>query len=286
MDYGHPLEFGAFVTPLHERAEAVVELAQLAERVGLDLVTFQDHPYQRRFLDAWTLLSYVAGRTERVRLAADVLNLPLRPPAVVARAAASLDILSAGRVELGLGAGAFWEGIVAMGGTQRTPGESVDALEEAIDVIRELWRTDEPGGATYEGTHYSLKGASRGPAPLHDVSIWVGALKPRMLDLVGRKADGWLPSLPYLQPGDLARGNERIDAAARAVGREPAAIRRLLNVAGLDGAPSEWVSELTRLALEEGVSVFVLMADDATTIEAFATEVAPAVRDRVAAARA
>jgi hypothetical protein len=120
---------------------------------------------------------------------------------------------------------------------------------------------------------------------LHDVSIWVGALRPRMLDLVGRKADGWLPSLPYLQPGDLARGNERIDAAARSVGRDPAVIRRLLNLAGLDGAPADWTPELTRLALEDGVSVFVLMADDATAIEAFATEVAPAVRERVTAAR-
>ena len=103
MDYGHPLEFGAFITPAHESAETVVELARLAERVGLDLVTFQDHPYQRRFLDTWTLLSYVAGRTERVRLAANVLNLPLRPPAVVARAVASLDILSGGRADSGSG---------------------------------------------------------------------------------------------------------------------------------------------------------------------------------------
>jgi luciferase-like monooxygenase/hemerythrin HHE cation binding domain-containing protein len=285
MDYGHPLEFGVFLTPAHESAEAVVEHARLAERLGLDLVTFQDHPYQRRFLDTWTLLSYVAGSTERVRLAANVLNLPLRPPAVVARAVASLDILSGGRAELGLGAGSFWDGIEAMGGDRLGPGQSVDALEEAIDVIRELWRTDERGGARYEGTYYSLKGASRGPAPLHDVSIWVGALKPRMLDLVGRKGDGWLPSMPYLQPGDLARGNERIDAGARSVGRDPAEIRRLLNVAGLDGAPPDWVPELTRLALEEGVSVFILMGDDPRAIELLATDVAPAVREQVATAR-
>jgi hypothetical protein len=91
--------------------------------------------------------------------------------------------------------------------------------------------------------------------------------------------------MPYLQSGDLARGNERIDAAARSAGRDPVEIRRLLNVAGLVGAPADWIPELTRLALEDGVSVFVLMADDATAIEAFATEVAPAVRERVTAAR-
>ncbi len=93
-DYGHALEFGVFVTPSAAGAGSVVDLAVLADATGLDLVTFQDHPYQARFLDIWTLLSFVAARTSRVRVAPNVLNLPLRPPAVVARAAASLDILS------------------------------------------------------------------------------------------------------------------------------------------------------------------------------------------------
>jgi alkanesulfonate monooxygenase SsuD/methylene tetrahydromethanopterin reductase-like flavin-dependent oxidoreductase (luciferase family) len=84
-----------------------VELAVLSERVGLDLVTFQDHPYQAAFHDTWTLLTWVAARTERIQLSGNVLNLPLRPPAVLARAAASLDLLSGGRVGLGLGAGGF-----------------------------------------------------------------------------------------------------------------------------------------------------------------------------------
>ena len=228
-DYGHSLEFGVFVTPSNEQPAAVVELAVLADRAGLDLVTFQDHPYQRRFLDTWTLLSYVAARTQRVRLAPNVLNLPLRPPAIVARSVASLDLLSGGRVELGIGSGAFWDAIEALGGRRLRPGESVDALEEAIDVIRALW-ADERRGATFEGEHYRLAGAARGPRPAHDVAIWIGAYKPRMLALTGRKGDGWLPSLSYLEPGDLAAGNAAIDEAAVAAGRDPAAIRRLLNV--------------------------------------------------------
>ncbi len=280
-DYGHDLEFGVFITPTAADAERVVELSVLADRRGLDLVTFQDHPYQSRFLDAWTLLSVVAARTERVRVAANVHNLPLRPPAVLARSVATLDILSGGRAELGIGAGAFWNAIAAMGGPRRLPRESVDALEEAIDVIRALWDVEQPRGARLEGEHYRLRGAARGPAPVHDVSIWIGALKPRMLDLVGRKGDGWLPSLPYLQPGDLAAGNARIDAAAARAGRAPGEIRRLLNVDGsLDAG------ELARLALEDGVSTFILMADDTATIEAFASEVAPAVRELVADGRA
>lgn len=105
-DYGHDLLFGTFITPAAANAENVVALAQLADRCGLDLATFQDHPYQPAFLDTWSLLSFIATRTETIRLAPNVLNLPLRQPAVIARSAASLDILSGGRVELGLGAGA------------------------------------------------------------------------------------------------------------------------------------------------------------------------------------
>ena len=90
MDYGHALEFGAFITPAAANPDVPVLLSQAAEASGLDLVTFQDHPYQPAFLDTWTLLSYVAARTERVRLAGNVHNLPLRNPAVLARAAASL----------------------------------------------------------------------------------------------------------------------------------------------------------------------------------------------------
>lgn len=286
MDYGHELEFGVFVTPAAGAAAAVVELAALADAAGLDLVTFQDHPYQARFLDTWTLLSFVAAATTSVRLAPNVLNLPLRPPAVVARAAASLDILSGGRFELGLGAGAFWDGIAAMGGPRLRPGESVDALAEAIDVIRALWDVEQPGPARYDGRFHRLEGAARGPASPHPIGIWIGAYKPRMLRLTGRKADGWLPSLSYLEPGALAAGNATIDDAAADAGRDPREIRRLLNVPPSDAPSAQWAEELARFALEDGIGTFIVMGDDATTIERFAAEVAPAVREQVAAARA
>src|SRR5581483_7679009 len=119
-DYGHDLRFGTFLTPQAARPQDVVALAQLTERAGLDLATFQDHPYQPAFLDTWTLMTWVAAQTETIRLAPNVLNVPLRPPAVVARAAASLDLLSGGRLELALGAGGFWGPIKAMGGPDRT----------------------------------------------------------------------------------------------------------------------------------------------------------------------
>src|SRR5688500_8763085 len=102
-DYGHSLAFGTFLTPRNDRPDLVLELARLTETAALDLATFQDHPSQSRFLDTWTLLSYVAAQTTRISVAPNVINLPLRPPTVLARAAASLDLLSDGRFELGLG---------------------------------------------------------------------------------------------------------------------------------------------------------------------------------------
>lgn len=295
-DYGHDLLFGTFVTPSVQPVTHAVDLAVVADRAGIDLVTFQDHPYQPRFHDTWTLLSYVASRTERVRVSGNVLNLPLRQPAVLARAAASLDLLSGGRLELGIGAGGFWDAIESMGGRRLTPGQSVGALEEAIAVIREIWAAGKPGGVRVDGEYYTVKGAKRGPAPAHDIGVWVGAYRPKMLALTGRVADGWLPSLGYLKggPDDLRDLNARIDDAAAGAGRDPSAVRRLLNIGGrfaptsrgpLDGPPDQWAEELAELTLEHGVSAFILATDDAATIERYAAEVAPATRALVNAAR-
>ena len=127
----HDLVFGSFLTPSAERPERVVDLARLTEQVGLDLVGIQDHPYQARFLDTWTLLSVIAARTSRITVTPNVANLPLRPPAVLARSVATLDLLSQGRVELGLGAGGFFEAIAAIGRSRRLDARrAVDALEE------------------------------------------------------------------------------------------------------------------------------------------------------------
>ena len=193
-DYGHPLLFGSFITPTNGPARQPVELAVLAEDLGFDLVTFQDHPYQPAFHDTWTLLAWVAARTERVHVSGNVLNLPLRSPAVLARAAASLDLLSGGRFDLGLGAGGFWDGVAAMGGRRLTSGQAVDALSEGIDVIRSVWGQGDRPRFDVDGEYYRVSGTMRGPAPAHNIPIWLGAYKPRMLRPTGRKADGWLPS--------------------------------------------------------------------------------------------
>jgi hypothetical protein len=294
-DYGHDLLFGASLPPDAGQASTVLALSRVVEELGLDVLAFQDHPYQPGFCDTWTLLSFLAARTSRVRLLPDVANVPLRPPAVLARAAAALDILSGGRLELGLGAGYFLDAIAAMGGPRRTAAEHVDALEEAITVIRQLWTPGPP--VHFAGRWYQLEGARPGPAPAHPIGIWLGAYKRRMLELTGRLADGWVPSTGYAGPEDLGPMSRILDEAAERAGRDPAEIRRAYNISGrfgrsgpgfLQGPPAVWAEQLTDLVLEHGMSTFILGPgpDAASDLRQFAEEVAPAVRKAVEQARA
>jgi len=290
VDFGRDVRFGYFLIPY--AADPLLATAQEVERRGLDYVAVQDHPYQRRYVDTWTLLSMIAAGTSRVGVFPDVANLPLRPPAVLAKAAASLDLLSGGRVELGLGAGGFWDAIEAYGGPRRDPGAALAALAEAIEVIRLVWS----GGRNlrFEGRHYRLAGAQSGPVPAHPIGIWLGVYGPKALRLAGRVADGWVPSLR----GDLAPIRDmarRLDDAAADAGRDPAAIRRILNAGGtvtdgpseglLKGPVDQWVDQLTDLVVTDGFDTFVLWAEAPGQLERFAEEVVPAVRAQVASLR-
>ena len=293
-DYGRKLEFGVSVAPLADPPDFVREVAVAADRAALDLLGIQDHPYQRRFLDTWTLISTLVPVTERVRFFPDVASLPLRPPAMLAKAAASLDVLSGGRVEVGLGAGAFWDAIVAMGGPRRKPGVAVRSVEEAIQVMRLVW--SEERSVRFEGEIYTLKGLKPGPHPVHEIGIWVGAGGPRMLDLIGRLADGWVPSMGWATPDRLPEMHAHIDGGAARAGRGPDEIRRVYNISGmigeeadaaLVGPPARWVEQLSHFALELGMDTFIYWpaGDPVRQAELFASEVVPGVREAVAAGR-
>jgi alkanesulfonate monooxygenase SsuD/methylene tetrahydromethanopterin reductase-like flavin-dependent oxidoreductase (luciferase family) len=261
------VKLGIFAVPDATDAGTTVETIVAADRAGLDLVGIQDHPYQRRFFDTWTLLSYAAGLTERVRLVPDVINLPLRLPTLLAKSAASLDVLSKGRVELGIGAGAFWEGVEAMGGVRRTPKQSVDALEEAITILRTFWSGER--SVDFQGEHYAVRGAKPGPAPAHPIGIWVGAYGPRMLRLTGRLGDGWLPSLGdrYMKAEDAPRMQAAVDEGAKAAGREPAEIERALNVMALDGPARSWPDALARIVTDLRFSTILVSVPTEEPIE-------------------
>ena len=294
-DLGHEVSFGVFLPNPASQAATVVRLAQLAEDQGLDLIGIQDHPYNPDLLDTWTLLSHLAAATERVRLFPDVTCLPLRPAAVLARSAASLDLLSRGRVELGLGAGFFLDPIAGMGAPELTRGQTVDALAEAIGVIRALWNATEP--VTLPGKFHHLRDAAPGPRPDHDIGIWVGSYGRRMLGLTARLADGWVPSQGYAGPTEVAGLTARLDDLIIDAGREPADLVRIYNINGrfspggngfLDGSPAVWAEQLTELVLLQGFSSFVLApsGDIISSIGTFAEQVAPDVRERVARERA
>lgn len=277
-----PIKLGVFLVPDATDPASTVGQILAADHAGLDFVAVQDHPYQWRFFDTWTLLAYAAARTERPRFIPDVLNLPLRLPSLVAKSVASLDVLSGGRVELGLGAGAFWDGVEAMGGPRRTPRESVDALEEAVAILRSFWSGER--SVNFEGQYYRVKGAHPGPPPSHPVGIWIGAYGPRMLRLTGSLADGWLPSLGghYLQPEDVSDRQAAIDEAARAAGRDPDQIERAVNVMALDGAPGSWAEQLAQIATELRFStllVGVSSEDPVGFVRRLGNDVAPRVRE-------
>jgi len=293
-DAGLPVRFGWFLVPEAAEPRGLVADVRQAERAGFDLIGIQDHPYQRRYLDTFSLLAALATATERVGLFPDVASLPLRHPAMLAKAASSIDLLSGGRFELGLGAGTFWDAIAAMGGPRRSPGEALEAVEEAIGLLRLLW--SDARSARFEGRHYRVVGLKPGPPPAHPIGIWVGGYGPRMQTLIGRLADGWVPSSSYLSPERLPAAQARIDAAAAAAGRDPAAIRRLYNISGrigpggggfLDGPAGQWVEQLLPLVVEAGMDTFLVWPSEspASQLQAFAAEVAPALREAVAAHR-
>ncbi|MFG1703031.1 LLM class flavin-dependent oxidoreductase [Nonomuraea sp. M3C6] len=272
MDYAHPLRFGARVAA--RSAQEAVEQARLSEELGLDLVTFADDADQP--IDTWTLMSWVAARTSRIHLSADLLDAARRPPAALGRAAASLDLLADGRLDLGLGGGGRWE---AAGGQALPPEQAAAALGEAIDVIRGIWAADARSPLRIDGEHYRISGAERGPAPAHNIPIWVGGTRPELLRLAGTKADGWLTSLD--QQG-LAAGQAVIDEAATRAGRDPREIRRLVTITPRAANPDE----LLVLAVEHGISTFIVDGADEEALRRFAEEVAPALRRAVAAERA
>jgi alkanesulfonate monooxygenase SsuD/methylene tetrahydromethanopterin reductase-like flavin-dependent oxidoreductase (luciferase family) len=301
-DYGRDLEFGYFLTPDAADPAGVLETAELADRLGYDLLGVQDHPYQRRHLDALALLGVILAHTERIRVFQAVGNLPLRPPAVFAKAAATLDVLSGGRFEVGLGGGGFLKPAEAMGAPALTPGESLEALEEAVAILRASWSGER--SLRFEGRHYRLDGMKPGPLPAHPIPIWLGTAKPRALALTGRVADGWVaPMMVYVPPAEVRAASELIDDAAREAGRDPRAIRRIYIVGGeftaaapapardtdpaIVGPPEHWADVLTHFSLDLGFDTFLLATPpDPHTLRTFIEDVAPQVRARLAPAHA
>jgi alkanesulfonate monooxygenase SsuD/methylene tetrahydromethanopterin reductase-like flavin-dependent oxidoreductase (luciferase family) len=295
------LEFGVFITPRSTALDVLREEVHAAEDGGLDFVTIQDHPYVADFLDTVSLIGVLLGEVKKMRFITDVANLPLRPPAMLAKAAATLSLLSGGRFDLGLGGGRNWEGIAALGGRTLTPGETVDAFAEAVMIIRGMWRDGQI--LRFEGQHYQLTNAASGPAVKKQPAIWFGTLGPRMLRLTGRLGDGWIAPLATPYEAKLP-SQQIIDEGARAARRDPSSLRRMMQLVGsvtdvalttqrprrgpgvqpIRTTPQVWAKIITELMREERFDTFnfVLEQESPEQVRRFATEVVPAVRELIA----
>lgn len=296
----NPILFGVFLSPNAADIDRLREQVQVAERAGFDYVSIQDHPYAPAFLDTFALIGYLLGQTKQLRFMPNVANLPLRPAPMLAKTSAALDLVSGGRFELGLGAGRSWDQIQGLGGPRLTPGQTVSAIDEAITVLRELWRPNQT--VSFPGQHYPLAGVQTGPAPAHQIGIWLGVAGPRMLDLLGRRADGWIaPLATGFETKPAAQ--DRIDAAARAAGRVPTEIRRVIQLVGsvtdtaqtmtrpLSGpggqpihtTPDVWAQIITELVTEERFDAvnFLPVDDSPEQLRRFATEVIPETQSAI-----
>jgi alkanesulfonate monooxygenase SsuD/methylene tetrahydromethanopterin reductase-like flavin-dependent oxidoreductase (luciferase family) len=274
------LAFGISVTPHAADYGAIVEQVRAAEANGLDLVGIQDHPYQRRYLDTFALIADLLARSNRLTIFPDVASLPLRGPAMLAKAAASLDVMSGGRFELGLGAGTFWDAVGGMGGPKRSNRDAAEALEEAVPIIRAA--LDGERVVRGPGPHYPVPGYPPGPPPAHRIEIWIGAYRPRGLRLIGRLADGWVASVGRMTTDEIAGASAVIDRAAADASRDPRSIRRIFNVGGPRAGQivERWTDELAGYVVDLGANALVFWppTTDPKEVERFGREVVPEVR--------
>ncbi|MBE1532748.1 LLM class flavin-dependent oxidoreductase [Actinomadura algeriensis] len=284
-----------------DEAPELLRMVQRADQDGLDLFSISDHPYIGDRLDAYASIGFVLGRTRHIAGFANVSNLPTRPAPMLARTVTTLSALSDGRVVLGMGAGGLWDRIADMGVPRLSPGDAVDAFEEAIVLVKAL--SGGGGPVTHHGRHYRVEGID--PAPVPAPPVWTGSVGKKSLAATGRVADGWLPGHAADWLSERYRTSRPvIDEAAAAAGRDPGEIRTVYNLPGritdrplpatrdgdgrwIGGSAGQWIEELTGAVLEHGASGFVLFppghdAHDDVSLGRWGAEIAPAVREAVA----
>ncbi|WBB66517.1 LLM class flavin-dependent oxidoreductase [Micromonospora sp. WMMD812] len=290
-DYRHPITFGLSLDPSADKLDETRHLARAAADSGLEYLAVQDHVYQPGHLDSWTMISHLAAETSRISFLTDVADLQLRPPTMLAKAGASLSVLTGGRIVLGVGGGPSADAVAAMGGPRRDGAETVTYTAEALQIMHRALAGDV---VQFQSDQHAVEGYAGGPVPPAPVPLWLGGQRPRMLTVAGRYADGWISPLNiYVPPADVPSRQQIIDDAARAAGRNPADIRRIYNVigaigpqgggTGLVGDVRLWVDTLTRWAVDLGFDTFIFwpIMSPRAQLRAFTDRVVPAVREQV-----
>jgi alkanesulfonate monooxygenase SsuD/methylene tetrahydromethanopterin reductase-like flavin-dependent oxidoreductase (luciferase family) len=267
----------------------LLERFQYAERLGLDSAWVCDHfvqpsrpDYAGGYLEGWTLLAALAARTERIRLGVLVSSNTFRHPALLAKEAVTVDHVSGGRLEVGLGAGWYAPEHEMYGLELGEPGQLVERYREAVEVVDRLLRGDV---VSYDGLHYRLREAVFRPGPIQRPRppLTLGAHRPRMLAIVARHADRWNS---FGSVEEMRERNAGLDEACAAIGRAPGAIRRSLygwaSMMSRDPFASvEGFEEMVGRYREAGVEEFLIDMPDREqypVLERIAGEVVPRLR--------
>ncbi len=220
-----------------------VERWKFIEALGFDSVWVADHfvdPYQPNspWFEGWTLLAALASQTSHIRIGTLVTSIPLRNPAMLARQALTVDHISNGRLELGLGTGVSWDPVYSMIGIEKwPPQERVARFREVIEIVDQCLRNRV---TTYKGQYYQLEDAVIIPPPIQQPRppITIGATGPLMLELAARYADTWnsVPGEWRTSPDKMLeytrRRNKLLDDYCEEIGRDPQTLRRSLLVFG------------------------------------------------------
>jgi alkanesulfonate monooxygenase SsuD/methylene tetrahydromethanopterin reductase-like flavin-dependent oxidoreductase (luciferase family) len=220
-----------FATPASsKRWEQSLATAQSAEAAG-----FWGIGLGERFdgsLTGWTLATALAARTQRLHFFHTTLNVPYRYPYILAQEAAALDVISGGRIILCLGTGfePSRQNYLNAGLPFGTGGERLQDMKDVIAILRGVWSGER---FSYRGRFYSVEDVAPSIRPVNGtVPIWIGAGGPRMLRLTGQIADGYMKNLGWGPVEDLRALNDTVSDAARAAGRDPYEVRRVMNLAG------------------------------------------------------
>lgn len=244
-----PVSVGLVLPQYDTSWDDLLRLAREAEAAGFSALWIEDHfqpwAHDERgpSLEPWVTLSALAQATSRVRLGTLVTCVSYRNPALLAKMAATLDVVSKGRLVLGLGAGWYAEEYAAYGYEFSSPGERVRRLAEAIRIIRALWTEEAP---TLVTRHYAVRGARCNPRPVQRPGppIWIGGGQPRMLRLAARVADGW--NYGAMTPEQFADALGRLRVHAAEAGRDPDAITPSLELFVFVGATAAEARERAR----------------------------------------
>jgi probable F420-dependent oxidoreductase len=265
----------------------------------------RDEAFSMPLLECWTTLSALARDTRRIRLGTSVLCHSYRLPAVLAKMAATLDVISGGRLDLGLGAGWFEREYRAYGIPFPRIGERIAQLDEGLEIIRRMWTEACP---VFQGRYFAIDGAVCDPPPLQrpHPPLWIGGEGDRVHRVAARAADG--VNVRWWGPERIAARADYLDAACREFGRDPRALRRSVTVllavdrngsgvaatrarfaaipadGHIAGTPAECIARI-RQYVEAGVRHFLFTIPDVASsagLELTGREILPAIRHELA----